>query len=248
MTDCFGHERLVAYHKGKQFIASQRMLSGKLTRKAAAADHLERAAESMLINIAHSGESETAKERMVYLGYANGSALECAACLDSMAAKSMISHQAIQSDKQLLAEIVRIVIAMHHTAASRVREFPAIYRTRKGNLFNHEDLEAYQVSIQFVGWLDTMIAGATCSTDLQSKLDRSSTAIVLNLAEGCGRFTPADQAKFYDTARKSAMHTATLLDIAGGAEAETGRTTLLRISAMLKGLANAARNRLTPKP
>ena len=45
---------------------------------------------------------------------------------------------------------------------------------------------------------------------LRDQLARSSSSIVLNIAEGCGRFARAEQADFYAIARGSAMECATL--------------------------------------
>jgi four helix bundle protein len=54
----------------------------------------------------------------------------------------------------------------------------------------------------------------SCSADLLSKLDNATTAIFLNIAEGNGRFTGADQAKFVGIAYKATVHSASLVDLA----------------------------------
>ena len=143
MTHLFGHEKLKVYQKGMDFVSIRSLLLESLSRRAAACDHLERGAESILLNIAHASSSWSPKERIVYLGHANGSALECAACLDVLVAKELLADSDAHPGKSLLAEIVSMLIAMRKTATNRIQEDHAAYRTKKGRLFCHEDLEVY---------------------------------------------------------------------------------------------------------
>ena len=78
----FGHEKLIVYQKGMRFASLRGDPLKDLPRRVAACDHLDRGAESILVNIAHASSTWSPQERIVYLGHANGSALECAACLD----------------------------------------------------------------------------------------------------------------------------------------------------------------------
>ena len=87
MTQSFGYERLIVYQKSMHFVAFSSTVLERVLRRVAACDHLERGAQSVLLNIAHASSAWSAKERIVYLGHANGSALECAACLDVLVAK-----------------------------------------------------------------------------------------------------------------------------------------------------------------
>ncbi len=248
MTQLFGHEKLKVYQKGMGFAVIRRTLLDGLPRRVAACDHLDRAAESILVNIAHASSSWSPKERIVYLGHANGSALECAGCLDVFVAKALLAPPDVDPGKKLLAEIVSILITMRKTTANRVREDHAEYHTKKGNLFSHEDLDVYQAGLQLVVWLESMTTAFACSADLLSKLDKATTAIVLNIAEGSGRFTGTDQAKFFGIAYKSTVQSATLVDLAtanGSADVsrvEEGRELLRRIAAMLTSLSKVAGN------
>ena len=248
MAEPFGHEKLVVYQKARRFVALRGILLDQLTRRVAACDHLERGSESILVNIAHASNTWSPNERIVYLGYANGSALECAACLDLLLAKALCVPEHIGPGKSLLAEIVGMLITMRKTAANRLHEDQVRYRTQKGHLFDHEDLDVYQVALELAGWLDPMLRKFACSSDLCSKLDKSTTSIILNIAEGNGRFTGADQSKFYQTAYKSTIQSAALLDLAGSAGIKhtenigEGRELLRRIAAMLAALSKAAVN------
>ena len=57
------------------------------------------------------------------------------------------------------------------------------------------------------------------SRAVRDQLDRASLSVVLNTAEGAGRFAPRDKARFYSIARGSANETVALLDVV---RAETG--------------------------
>ena len=246
MTQPFGHEKLIVYQKAMRFAAVRGALLDGLARRVAACEHLDRGAESILVNIAHGSSAWSANERIVYLGQANGSALECAACLDVLVAKRLLSADDVYPGKNLLAEVVSMLITMRKTAASRVREDPAVYRTKKGRLFDHEDMDVYQVALQVVAWLEPMWMVFSCSADLRTKLDKSTTSIVLNIAEGNGRFTGKNQATFYETAYKATIQSASLVDLATAngvadvSRVEAGRELLRRIAAMLTALSKVA--------
>jgi len=55
MAHLFGHEQLKVYQKGIDFVAIRRALLDGLPRLVAAGDHLDRGAESILVNIALKG-------------------------------------------------------------------------------------------------------------------------------------------------------------------------------------------------
>ena len=135
MAQTFGHEKLKVYQKGMDFATSRRELLGKLSRRVSACDLLDRAAESILVNIAHASSSWSPKERIVGLGNANGSAIECAACMDVLVAKGLLAASAVFPSKCLLAEIVNMLIAMRKTTANRVHEDRAPYHTQNARFF-----------------------------------------------------------------------------------------------------------------
>ena len=78
----------------------------------------------------------------------------------------------------------------------------------------HENLRVYQASIQFCARAGDFLAGVPKGLAVHSQLDRASTSICLNIAEGAGKFTSKDQAKFYDIARGSALESGACLDVA----------------------------------
>lgn len=110
------------------------------------------------------------------------------------------------------------------------------------NEFEHERLEMYRAATEFLALADA-IAGAfpRGRAYLADQLRRAATSISFNIAEGAGEFAPADKARFYRMARRSATESAAILDacrilsVADAASLRTGRSLLLRIVAMLTG-------------
>jgi len=71
-------------------------------------------------------------------------------------------------------------------------------------------MEAY--SIEIVGWTDELLERLPKSLAVTNQLDRASTSIPLNLAEGNGKSSDADRCRFFDIARGSALERAACLD------------------------------------
>lgn len=110
------------------------------------------------------------------------------------------------------------------------------------SLFNHEDLEVYREAITFVAWLSALLEGTLRIGDLKDQLERASSSIPLNIAEGNGKYAPKDRCRFFDIAHGSALECAAALDVLvarGKANAEqvrTGKESLQRVVRMLMGL------------
>jgi four helix bundle protein len=79
--------------------------------------------------------------------------------------------------------------------------------------FDHERLEVYQASLSFVVWLGPVLQKLPKSLSVTDQLDRASTSIPLNIAEGNGKFTGPDRCRFFDIARGSALESAAALDV-----------------------------------
>jgi four helix bundle protein len=247
MAEVFGHEKLKVYQKAKNFVSVRKQLLDNISRRVSACDHLSRGAESILLNIAHASSSWSPKDRIVYIGHANGSALECAACLDVFVAKRLLTPSDIYVGKRQLSEIVSMFIAMKEKTSDRVREDHIAYLIpREDRFFSHENLDVYQLALRFTEWMESVCMDFSCSADLRSKLGKSSTSIVLNIAEGNGRFSEADQAKFLGVAYRSAVQSSSLMDLATSEvpfapdRTEEGQKMLRRIAAMLTSLSKAS--------
>jgi len=79
--------------------------------------------------------------------------------------------------------------------------------------FGHEKLEVYRETIRFIACLSTVLEGADRLGNVKDQLDRASTSIVLNIAEGNGKFAPKDRCRFFDIALGSTMECAAGLDV-----------------------------------
>ena len=107
-------------------------------------------------------------------------------------------------------------------------------------VFDHEKLDVYQASLDFVKLTSTLLDNSNPSIrHIRDQLGRAALSIPLNIAEGNGKRSPRERRRFFESARGSAMECAASLDIlaslAGGlaAEVNDGNGLLSRIVAML---------------
>ena len=109
-------------------------------------------------------------------------------------------------------------------------------------LFDHEKLEVYRESIAFIAWVSTLLETSVRVGDVKDQLDRASTSISLNIAEGNGKYNPKDRCRFFDIAHGSALECAAGLDVlVAKAKLTTqqirpGKESLQKIVRMLMGL------------
>src|SRR5687767_15617597 len=79
--------------------------------------------------------------------------------------------------------------------------------------FDHEKLIAYQRSIQFVAWSSPLLEKLSPKLAVTGQLDRASTSVPLNIAEGNAKYTAPDRCRYFDTARGSALERAACLEV-----------------------------------
>jgi four helix bundle protein len=79
--------------------------------------------------------------------------------------------------------------------------------------FDHEKLDVYQQSIAFRGWVGDLLSEITSKAAAKDQLDRASTSLPLNIAEGNGKFSDSDRSRFLEIARGSALECAVCLDV-----------------------------------
>ncbi len=109
-------------------------------------------------------------------------------------------------------------------------------------LFDHEKLKAYEVAIAFNGWVGKLLREVTEKAAVKDQLDRAATSIPLNIAEGNGKFSMKDRARYFDIARGSALESASCLDVLVSRELATiervqaGKAMLFETVNMLMGL------------
>lgn len=79
--------------------------------------------------------------------------------------------------------------------------------------FDHEKLEVYREAISFCAWVGEFLSPISAKAAAKDQLDRASTSIPLNIAEGNGKFSHADRGRFLEIARGSALECAACLDV-----------------------------------
>jgi four helix bundle protein len=108
--------------------------------------------------------------------------------------------------------------------------------------FDHEKLRVYQDALRFVAFADPILHNVPAKVAARDQLDRASTSIVLNIAEGNGKRSHPDRCRFFDIARGSALECAACLDVLvvkqqlGSSIAAEGKELLAGIVSMLIGL------------
>lgn len=120
--------------------------------------------------------------------------------------------------------------------------------------FDHEKLNVYQASLKFISWATDLITSVGNKAAVKDQLDRASTSIPLNIAEGNGKFAIRDRCRFLDFARGSALECAACLDVLVAkrlCEATTvvsGKEQLFEIVSMLMGLISSVSSRIAEEP
>lgn len=106
--------------------------------------------------------------------------------------------------------------------------------------FDFERLRAYQLAAEFVVWADEQVKRHIRGRPhMADQLHRAATSIALNVAEGAGEFSPAEKARFYRIARRSATECAAAVDVLtrtralDPAAAQRGRDLLHQIVSIL---------------
>jgi four helix bundle protein len=108
--------------------------------------------------------------------------------------------------------------------------------------FDHEKLDVYREAIAFCAWTGELLNAIAAKAAAKDQLDRASTSIPLNIAEGNGKFSGKDRARFLEIARGSALECAACLDVlvarklAGPEQTENAKENLARIVQMLMGM------------
>jgi len=109
-------------------------------------------------------------------------------------------------------------------------------------LFDHEKLRAYQEALRFASWVEPIIEKLPAKLAARDQLDRASTSIALNIAEGNGKRSHPDRCRYLDIARGSVLESAACLDVLvarqklQAADILEGKTILLSVVSLVAGL------------
>jgi len=116
--------------------------------------------------------------------------------------------------------------------------------------FSHEKLIVYNRSLEFVEFAENLLSKFKDRLNVYDQIDRSSTSIPLNIAEGTGKFTSKDKNRYYDIARGSAVESSACLDVLLKRNRITieenvkGKELLFEIVSMLIGLIKSNSDRV----
>ena len=126
----FHHEKLTVYQRALEFASWSHDLIESLTKRTSTREQLERAGDSIALNIAEGNGKFSQKDRARFFQIAHGSALECAACLDLLVARCCCAGSAIVRGKSILEEIVRMLFKMLDQLGCRIAEDSVEYGER----------------------------------------------------------------------------------------------------------------------
>lgn len=245
MTAYFHHEDLLVYQKAITFVAQAEELLQAISVRAAVKDHLKRAAESIPFNIAGGNAQRSADEQRRLIDIANGSAAECAACMDVLRMKHLCGEEPFEKRKKMLLEIAKMLFGLRRSKEPQLlREEPLQYGVPS---FGHERLHAYQHGLEVVGWFETFSRSTNLDAPSSDALDRHLTSIPLNVAEGNTKRSSRERGKFFDISISSGLRAASALDVllarklAQRDEIQQGKARLAETVSLLMGLQRRAK-------
>lgn len=142
--------------------------------------------------------------------------------------------------------LTRASDSMAINLAEAVALLAATYTVRgspRSNAFHHEQLDVYQAALGFIRWFDAVAVSRSITAKTFRRIDELATSIVLNIAEGNGRFAVMDHGRFLKIAEIGAIRASAHLDLAAQrailppSAIVEGKTLLRRIVEMLIPLA-----------
>src|SRR6266403_2525435 len=118
MRTYFDHEKLDVYQLELRFITWVTRLLVDIKQRSADAriaevsDQLDRASLSALLHTAEGNGRRQRRTRAQFFDDARGSATECAACLDALVAKAVLTADRINEGKTILLRIVSMLCGL----------------------------------------------------------------------------------------------------------------------------------------
>ena len=218
MPSCLTHESLNVYQCAIDFVPFAQQCLIEVPVALSVYDQLSRASESIPLRIACGNGQPSVDQRLSQFEYAYGSALESAACLDILAVRAFLNDGQNQMGKRMLHAIVKMLVGLRRYVQTEMREDEEPYVIQQDPLFDHESLEVYQLGLHAIKTVDSILLDYGGPARIARGLDRHATSVLLNIAEGNGRFSEADRCRFLDIAHMSALKASSTVDImvAGG--------------------------------
>jgi len=237
------HEKLKVYQRALTFNAKVCEWTSGWDKRHAIGDQLDRAAGSIIENVAMSSAS-ISRMKVICVEYAIGSTLECAACLDLSRIKGLLDADTVQSGKYEVLQVVRMLIGLRKAWLSVpvVAENRSEYAEGEANLFHHERLDVYRLALEVATLLEYSSSIKQLADVAHRRIDELLTSMVLNIAEGNGRYSEVDQSRFAQMSRGAAVKLAARLDLLmvrgciSQKEADRIKVHLERLSTMLMAM------------
>jgi len=120
----------------------------------------------------------------------------------------------------------------------------------KNIYFDHEKLKVYQLALEFNKYAHQICSKLDSRSDIRNQLDRASNSIVLNIAEGNGKYSKKDKCRYFDISLGSSFESAGCLDIlsirniVSNADINVGKFMIKEIVSMLFGLIKSNSDRV----
>ena len=112
----FDHEKLDVYQIALEFVAMAGEITAKLpTSRHNLADQLDRAATSIVLNIAEGAGEFSKPEKARFYRMAKRSATECAAALDVARVRKLTDEKLLEIGREMLLRVVAMLIRMIHS-------------------------------------------------------------------------------------------------------------------------------------
>ncbi len=116
----FDHEKLNVYQIAITCVAWSADLLTEIPKNISVHNQFDRASTSIPLNIAEGNGKYTSADRCRFFDTARGSALECAACLDVLVAKTIIEESvAVEGTGMLLGSVSMLVGLIRSNSPSR---------------------------------------------------------------------------------------------------------------------------------
>jgi four helix bundle protein len=79
--------------------------------------------------------------------------------------------------------------------------------------FDHEKLRVYQKALSLVEFSHKILSRINYRSEIKDQLDRASISIMLNIAEGNGKFSSKDRCRYFDISMGSTLESSACIDI-----------------------------------
>lgn len=239
MNNRIAHERLRVYHKALSFV---RLIAPEVDLWPAlysVRDQIDRAMESVITNLVKAAWLQPSHQAVYHLECSLGSVFECAACIDIALIRKLIDQEIASGRKEALLEVARMEVGLRKSWSASVREEPEHYVDQPRG-FSHESLLVYQQGLHLCRVLfEGVLVSHHAHDRYARRVDEASTSLLLNIAEGNGRFSQLDQRLFIGRAEEAGVKLAAYLDLVSPIETEStdaAKALLHEVMAMLGGL------------